>query len=59
MIALKLPNNKQFMSHLLLSETFDHFLVIDGEITTFNTFTINGFFPNIPIGSSSVNFALQ
>ena len=31
------------MSHLLLSETFDHFLVIDGEITTFNTFTINGF----------------
>lgn len=43
MIALKLPNNKQFMSHLLLSETFDHFLVIDGEITTFNTFTINGF----------------
>ena len=43
MIALKLPNNKQFMSHLLLSETFDHFFVIDGEITTFNTFTINGF----------------
>ncbi len=43
MLAFKLPNNKQFMSHLLLSDTFDHFLVIDGEITTFNTFKIDGF----------------
>ena len=43
MIALKLINIKSCMSHLLLSETFDHFLFIEGEITTFNTFKIDGF----------------
>lgn len=31
------------MSHLLLSDTFDNFLFIEGEIVTFNTFTIDGF----------------
>lgn len=31
------------MSHLLLSDTFDHFLFIEGEIVTFNTFTIDGY----------------
>lgn len=31
------------MKHLLLTETFDHFLFIEGEITTFNTFTIDGY----------------
>ena len=31
------------MKHLLLSETFDHFLFIEGEITTFNKFTIDGY----------------
>ena len=31
------------MSHLLLSETFDHFLLIEGEIVTFNTFQIKGY----------------
>nr|WP_296262799.1 DUF5721 family protein [uncultured Merdimonas sp.] len=31
------------MSHLLLKETFDHFLFIEGKITTFNTFQINGY----------------
>ena len=30
------------MSHLLLMETFDPFLLIEGEITTFNTFKIDG-----------------
>lgn len=43
MIALKLTSPKKFMSHLLLSETFDHFLLIEGEIVTFNTFQINGY----------------
>ena len=43
MIALKLTRPKNFMSHLLLSETFDHFLLIEGEITTFNTFHIDGY----------------
>lgn len=43
MISLKLTNRKEFMKHLLLSETFDHFLFIEGEITTFNKFTIDGY----------------
>lgn len=43
MIALKLKNTKNFMSHLLLSDTFDNFLFIEGEIVTFNTFTIDGY----------------
>lgn len=43
MIALHLTSVKDCMSHLLLSETFDHFLFIEGEIVTFNTFTIDGF----------------
>lgn len=43
MIALKLTGIKSCMSHLLLSETFDSFHFIEGEITTFNTFRIDGF----------------
>ena len=43
MIALKLPEVKECMSKLLLSDTFDTFLFIEGEIVTFNTFSINGF----------------
>ncbi len=39
-IALK---PKACMSHLLLKETFDSFSFIEGEITTFNKFTIDGF----------------
>lgn len=31
------------MSHLLLKETFNRFLFIEGKITTFNTFQIDGF----------------
>lgn len=31
------------MSHLLLKDTFDEFSFIEGEITTFNKFTIDGF----------------
>ena len=37
MIAFSLTNIKDFMSHLLLNETFDHFSFIEGEITTFNS----------------------
>ena len=43
MFAFSLTNIKDFMSHLLLNETFDHFSFIEGEITTFNTFHIDGF----------------
>ncbi len=31
------------MSHLLLSDTFDQFQFIEGEIVTFNTFKIDGY----------------
>lgn len=43
MIAFELPEVKEFMSKLLLSETFDPFLFIEGEIVTYNTFTIDGY----------------
>ena len=43
MIALTLSEVKECMSKLLLSETFDPFYFIEGEITTFNTFTMDGF----------------
>lgn len=43
MISLELTDVKGFMSHLLLSETFDSFSFIEGEITTFNTFKIDGY----------------
>ena len=59
MIAFSLTNIKDFMSHLLLNETFDHFSFIEGEITTFNTLTalskkssltLTPSFPNTLIG---------
>ena len=34
MIALKLPEVKECMSKLLLSDAFDSFLFIEGEIVT-------------------------
>lgn len=43
MIAFSLTNIKDFMAHLLLSDTFDSFAFIEGEIVTFNTFRIDGF----------------
>lgn len=41
MILLSISEVKEFMSKLLLSDTFDSFLFIEGEIVTFNTFSIN------------------
>lgn len=43
MIAFQLPEVKECMSKLLLSDIFDPFLFIEGEIVTFNTFTIDGY----------------
>lgn len=43
MIALALPQVKECMAKLLLSETFDPFYFIEGEIVTFNTFTLDGY----------------
>lgn len=43
MIALSLTDVKECMSKLLLSETFDPFLFIEGEIMTFGTFSMDGY----------------
>ena len=43
MILLSISEVKEFMSKLLLSDTFDSFLFIEGEIVAFNTFSINGY----------------
>lgn len=43
MISLNLTSQKTFISHLLLKETFDTFQFIEGEIITFNKFTIDGY----------------
>ena len=42
MIALQIQDIKNFMSKLLLSPTFDNFLLVEGKITTFNSFRIDG-----------------
>ena len=43
MIALSLTEVKECMSKLLLSEIFDSFLFVEGEIVTFNTFHMDGY----------------
>ena len=43
MIALALTDVKECMGKLLLSETFDPFYFIEGEIATFSTFTMDGY----------------
>lgn len=42
MISLTL-DTKKCMSELLLRDTFDAFLFIEGSVTTFNKFTIDGY----------------
>lgn len=42
MIALQITNIKQFMGKLLTSESFDHFLLEEASISTYNTFMIDG-----------------
>lgn len=43
MIALSLTEVKDCMSKLLLKETFDSFLFIEGEVITSNTFRMDGY----------------
>lgn len=43
MIALKITNLKQFTTQLFLQDVFDGFLFLEGQITTFNTFQLDGF----------------
>ena len=47
MRAFQIQDVKSFMSHLLLSNTFDRFLLTEASITTFNTFFINGHLHNV------------
>ncbi len=42
MIAFVLPEIKECMTKLLMSEVFDPFYFIEGEVTTFSTFTMDG-----------------
>lgn len=42
MIALQIADIKTFMNKLLLGASFDSFLLLEGSITTFNTFHIDG-----------------
>ena len=43
MIQIQLSSVKAFMNQLLCSDVFDDFSCVLGEITTFNTFTMDGF----------------
>ena len=43
MISLRIKDIKIFMSHLLIKDTFDDLLLSEANITTGNTFTINGY----------------
>lgn len=42
MTALQIADIKSFMKYFLLTDTFDRFLLLEGTITTFNTFHIDG-----------------
>ncbi len=42
MVALQIQDIKNFMGKLLLSQIFDNFLLVEGSITTYNTFRIDG-----------------
>lgn len=42
MINIELDNAKDFMSHLFIKETFDHFLCREIELDTFVSFRIDG-----------------
>lgn len=42
MISLNITDTKNFMSNLLLKDTFDKFLLVSADISTANTFNIDG-----------------
>ncbi|HJB14972.1 MAG TPA: hypothetical protein IAA05_02900 [Candidatus Blautia excrementipullorum] len=42
MLALKINDVKTFMTQLLIGDTFDAFPMAEASVTTFNTFTIDG-----------------
>lgn len=42
MIALQILDIKAFMNQLLITDTFDHFRVLEAAVTTYSTFLIDG-----------------
>lgn len=58
MISLTL-DTKNCMTELLLRETFDHFLFIEGEITTFNKFSIDGYIQKEFYGAAETEAASE
>lgn len=42
MTALQIADIKSFMKNFLLTDAFDRFLLLEGTVTTFNTFRIDG-----------------
>lgn len=42
MIALQIEDIRLFMQKLLLTDSFDRFYLLEGAVTTFNTFHIDG-----------------
>lgn len=44
MIALQILDIKAFMNQLLITDTFDHFRVLEAAVTTYSTFLIDGHF---------------
>jgi hypothetical protein len=42
MISVQIQDIKDFMNKLLLKQVFDGFLVVEGSVTTYNTFHMDG-----------------
>ena len=42
MISFKVNDINNFMQHLLVKETFDNYLLCEGQIDTSNSFSLNG-----------------
>ena len=42
MVALQIENIKNFMNKLLLTSTFDNFLMVEGSVVTYSTFRMEG-----------------
>ena len=42
MTALQIADIKSFMKKFLLTDSFDRFLLLEGAVTTFNTFRVDG-----------------
>lgn len=61
MISLKIKDTNNFMKELLITDTFNHFLLCDGEIATASTIHFNGrinplFFSNEELHSLDDDF---